>query len=274
VFGKYGYGGLDVIKIRIERGSAVQEQEVLTSKLSRPVSVPELMVWDYTEPAIILGCSQRRNQTDWQDMRSKRKSALTVVCRRSGGGAVLAGPWMMSATLILPAAHALRQLSLPAGFELFGRAWSKALAKVGIDNTLARSDRFAAFNQRAKAAALDWICFAGLSHGELLDADGRKLVGMAQIRQRRCSALVSGLFLQAPPWGVLLSANPQAGSQNALLKSNRVLQQLVGSVEGWGSGLESELLIKFLLESLNREIDLLCNAVVNPGYALKPNAIC
>jgi lipoate---protein ligase len=263
-----------MIRLSIERGSAAQEQEVLASKLSRPVPVPELMVWSYTEPAIILGCSQKRYQTDWQDMRSKRKSSLTVVCRRSGGGAVLAGPWMLSATIFVPAAHPLSQLSLPASFELFGRAWSRALAKVGIDNALANSDGVATFNQRAKAAALDWICFAGLSHGELLDADGRKLVGMAQIRQRQCAALVSGLFLQAPPWGALLSANPQAGSQNALMKSNLKLHQLVGAVEARSSGVESELLTKFLLESLSIEIDSLCNVVVNPVYDLKPNAIC
>lgn len=236
---------------------------MLASKLASPAIEPELMVWDYTEPAIILGCSQRRHQPQWQALQRKRDSALSVVCRRAGGGVVLAGPWMLSATLFVPVSHVLSCLSLPASFELFGRAWSKTLMQGGIDSELAQREDFAAFNQRAKRAGLDWICFAGLSHGELLDTDGRKLMGLAQIRKKQGLAVVSGLLLQTPPWYGLLSGHPQEAEEVTLQASNTVLQQLMGSVAVTGGLVERESLGRLLQEILNAEINLLSGSVLH-----------
>ena len=42
-----------------------------------------------------------------------------------------------------------------------------------------------------------------MSHGELVSADGRKLLGLAQIRKRNGVALVSGLHLSPCEWSVL-----------------------------------------------------------------------
>ncbi|MFZ3220852.1 MAG: ligase, partial [Rhodoferax sp.] len=46
---------------------------------------------------------------------------------------------------------------------------------------------------------------------ELVDAQGRKLVGLAQRRQRTGVLLVAGTLVSAPPWSLLCEAmgNPQ-----------------------------------------------------------------
>ncbi len=252
-----------MIKFCIEQGTAAEEQMALTGRLTNPAVEPELMLWNYSEPAIILGCSQRRQQAQWQQLQSTRRSGLDVICRRAGGGAVLAGPWMLSATLFIPVSHSLYRLSVPASFELFGRAWLATLAHsesdYAIDTELAHGDQFTPFNQRARMANVDWICFAGLSHGELLDTDGRKLVGLAQIRKKQCVALVSGLLLQPPPWQLLLNGNPQQSTEQSMQRCSTVLQQLIGSVVEKGVRIEPDSLGRLLLrcvfdEMLNNDI--------------------
>jgi hypothetical protein len=52
----------------------------------------------------------------------------------------------------------------------------------------------------ARSAGMDWACFAGLSHGELIDGQGRKLLGTCQWRGRWGVVLSGGLLLGSTPW--------------------------------------------------------------------------
>ena len=53
--------------------------------------------------------------------------------------------------------------------------------------------------------ALGWACFGGLSPWEVV-ADGRKIVGLAQLRRRTGVLLTSGTLLARPDWAALCAA--------------------------------------------------------------------
>ena len=74
-------------------------------------------------------------------------------------------------------------------FLWLGEAWSLALAEVGVPSTV----------HEGGLCTTPWsrlVCFGGLGTGEVVDPDGRKLVGIAQRRTRagarfQCMALGS-----------------------------------------------------------------------------------
>ena len=55
------------------------------------------------------------------------------------------------------------------------------------------------------APNLQWICFAGASHGELFDNKGRKLLGLAQVRKRHGIAVMMGMYDKPIDWPMLFS---------------------------------------------------------------------
>jgi len=48
--------------------------------------------------------------------------------------------------------------------------------------------------------AVRWACFASLSYGELVGPANRKIVGLAQVRRRKGTAICAGLLLGQPDW--------------------------------------------------------------------------
>lgn len=200
---------MSVMEVKFFSGSAAEEQEALIACLDAEPSGAELWLWQYDSPSIILGCSQRRQLESWQQAVVDKGYNVDVMARRAGGGVVLAGTNMLSASLILP--HGKKDIGLVTSFEWFGRAWQLALNAQGIKSRLAAPDDFTHFKALA-AERIGWICFAGLSHGELLDADGKKLVGLAQIRKRHATAIVSGVITGPQDWGMVIDLYPELSS--------------------------------------------------------------
>ena len=101
-------------------GDAGAEQQRLRELLDAGVTVPQLMTWHYDSPAVVLGRSQRPS-VDQRESALRERVAL--VSRSSGGGAVMAGPWMLSLTMLLPSSHEIARASLPAGrsWDVFAR---------------------------------------------------------------------------------------------------------------------------------------------------------
>jgi len=56
------------------------------------------------------------------------------------------------------------------------------------------------------AGAVAWACFGGLSPWELVNAEGRKLVGLAQRRCQTGVLLVAGTLVGATDWFLLCDA--------------------------------------------------------------------
>ena len=176
---------------------AKAEQQWIDQHLAAGFAHPALALIDYRQPAVIYG----RRGGDCSTSRA-RAAALDydVQQRRSGGGAVLAGPWMLGVNLLLPDEHPLAQLSHVEVFRWFGRCWRQALAEFDIHLDLAAPDDFKRHQALQDEHGLDWVCFAGISHGELLDDAGRKVLGLAQYRGSWGALLSAGLLIGQTPW--------------------------------------------------------------------------
>ena len=156
--------------------------------LAEPVRQPVLRCWRHPRAGVILGASQHKL------LPALAPQGIELVARRAGGGAVLAGPWMLSASVLLPPGHALARGGITRGYEWIGTHFAAVLQALGVPAQPAPHKR--------DAGALAWACFAGVSPWEVL-LDGRKIVGLAQRRSRTGVLVAAGLLLDAPDWPLL-----------------------------------------------------------------------
>lgn len=180
---------------RLQSGQA--EQIWIEQQLAAGLKAPAMAVINYRRPCLIYGRRGGDNAA------ANGRAALLYYAttqRRSGGGAVLAGPWMLGLNLLLPADHPCAALSHVQAFNWFGRVWQQALADLGIACHLANAEQFQQHQSLVQQHRLDWVCFAGISHGELLDTEGRKVLGLAQYRGRWGTLLSAGLLTATTPW--------------------------------------------------------------------------
>ena len=146
----------------------------------------ERAVWvcEPTGPALVLGSTQRDEVVDQV---ACRRAGIDVVRRRSGGGAVLVDPDGLWVDVLVPATDPLSDDDVARAFLWLGEAWSAALGEVGVPSTV----------HQGGLCTTPWsrlVCFGGLGTGEVVDREGRKLVGLAQRRTRagarfQCMAL-------------------------------------------------------------------------------------
>ncbi len=185
-------------RVRISRLQSGQAEQLwIDQQLASGLTAPTLAVINYRQPCLIYGRRGGNNET------TQARAALlnyAVTQRRSGGGVVLAGPWMLGFNLLLPAEHPRASVSHVQAFNWFGCAWQQALADHGIGTHLAVSAEFQQHQELVQQHSLDWVCFAGISHGELLDTEGRKVLGLAQYRGRWGTLLSAGLLTANTPW--------------------------------------------------------------------------
>lgn len=137
-----------------------------------------------TAPAVVLGSTQPVNVVD-PDRAARR--GVTVARRRSGGGAVLVTPddpvWI---DVWLPAAHPLWCRDVGRAFDWLGDVWVTALGQCGTTGLTAHRDGYVSCTRWSSL-----VCFGGVGTGEVVTADGRKVVGLAQ-RRNRHGALFHG----------------------------------------------------------------------------------
>lgn len=235
----------------IIQGSMLDEQRAITGLLNDGVEKPQLLLWQYDKAAVIMGCSQRPD--DGQLQRAER-AGLAIMRRGSGGGAVLAGPWMLSATLIIPPDHPVGKLDLIQLFGWFEQVWTKALIDCGVSCKGVDKSLIDRSKQVSKDAGVQWACYASLSHGEVVSPDGRKLVGLAQIRKRKGIALVSGLHLQSCDWRALCQVVVDDVDQAPVLESlNSDAEQLSGVA---ATKLLPEIIARFIA-ALPKDVEVL-----------------
>jgi len=161
--------------------------------LLSPVAEPCVRVWNCLRPAVVLGRAQPPNEY----MALRAKADGIELCRRAtGGGAVLAGPWLLSTSVILPPDHPLVLPRIPESFRWFGQAHADWLAAVGIDARCVTSAEVRADH------SLSWACFGNLSHWEV-EANGGKILGLSQWRTRNGVLLSSAVLVDPSPWTLL-----------------------------------------------------------------------
>ena len=179
--------------IAVHDASVQQEIDWIDLLLREPVMQPAVRVWDYAAPEVVLGCSGEADRA----MQERASAAgMRLSKRPTGGGAVLAGPWLLGASAVLPAQHPFAVTGLAQSYRWFGLAHAAWLQSIGI------AARAVGAAQAPRAPALSWACFASLSHWEV-EAGGGKIVGLAQCRRRNGTVFSSAVLVGAPPWELL-----------------------------------------------------------------------
>lgn len=181
----------------------------LAVAFARPVAVPVVSVWAHTAPAVVLGRSQHLTPAIAQ---RAAMTGIQVCSSPSGGGAVLTGPWMLCATVLLPPCHPLVVASLAESYRWFGLAHADWLRRHGVE-AVATPVPLAAHGGDEE---LGWACFASVSHWEVTARSG-KIVGLAQARRRNGVLLMSAVLLQPPPWALLCNVMNKPPSHAAML---------------------------------------------------------
>lgn len=130
-----------------------------------------------TAPAVVLGSAQSLSVVDGPRL---ERAGLSVARRRSGGGAVLVTPddpvWI---DVWVPRGDPLWLEDVARAFDWIGDTWAQALEHLGLAGV--------SVHRGGLAACTPWsslVCFGGVGTGEVLGADGRKVVGVSQRRTR------------------------------------------------------------------------------------------
>jgi lipoate-protein ligase A len=192
---------------------AREEQAWIARQLREPVRSPQLRFSLYARPAVVLGASQR---VDEALLRRATAHGAQLCRRESGGGAVLAGPWMLGVTAVLPAAHPGAIWGIVGAYRWFGRAHARALAAIGVRCGCAAPSRC----RRADPSS-SWACFGQVSPWEVV-VGRRKIAGLCQVRRRGGIVLSSGILIGTPPWNKLCEIM-QASPRQARMLSRRTV---------------------------------------------------
>jgi len=167
--------------------TASEEQQWNEEQLARPVTHADHRVWLYSDAAIVLGRSQAGRYKAIPTL-----SRVAPVTRGSGGGAVFTGPWMMSASVVLPHGHHLISPGIVQTYRWLGAAHVRALRRLGIRSATVHPDDLPVSGE---APGSDWACFGTLAPWEVVGRGQRKIVGLAQVRRRTGVLLVAGTLV-------------------------------------------------------------------------------
>lgn len=150
-------------------------------------------------PGLVLGRSAGPEPVDWA---ACARAGVGVHRRASGGGPVLWDADLVAFDIVLPAGHALLSSDVVASYRWLGEALAEALGALGIDARAVLTDdaRALAADRRDTPAAA--ACYGNLSPFEVV-SDGRKLVGLAQVRRRVGALFQVGIPLR--PAGAALA---------------------------------------------------------------------
>jgi lipoate-protein ligase A len=146
----------------------------------RVVDRPEqraVAVCRVSSSAVVLGSTQSERVVDGARAAA---AGVSVVNRRSGGGAVLVAPgdpvWV---DVYLPRRDPLWRQEVDRAFDWLGDAWVEALGRSGLTGLRAHREGY-----RPCTRWSSLVCFGGVGTGEVVTDDGRKVVGLAQRRTR------------------------------------------------------------------------------------------
>lgn len=116
---------------------------------------------------------------------------------------MLAGPWLVGASLALPPRHPWLGGGLLESYRKMAQVHVSALEAFGIAAHALAPAELTRTRAPGPTSAPAWACFGSLSPWELVDDAGRKLVGLAQTRRQTGSLLVAGTLTGPTNWPLL-----------------------------------------------------------------------
>jgi lipoate-protein ligase A len=155
---------------------------------------PVMRWYQVDRPALLLGSSQ---QPQVADRAACAAAGVLIHRRRSGGGAVLANATLLMLDLALPAIDPLYNHDVTESYRWLGEVWAAALRTLGLPARVL-SIAEARADTQARDPLLAEVCFGGLSPYEVV-LEGRKLVGLAQMRRRAGALFQAGVYLRWRP---------------------------------------------------------------------------
>jgi lipoate-protein ligase A len=170
----------------------------LSDTLARRARVPTVWAHSTDQPTLILGAGQRDSAVDLEAARAR---GISVVRRQAGGTSVFAGPGVLGVDVALPMSHPLAIPDVVEAYRWIGDVWMDAMRKLGV---AARTVSVEEARARASAddprleAAIRMACFGSVSPYEVI-SDGRKLVGLAQVRRREAVLWQCGVHVHFDP---------------------------------------------------------------------------
>jgi lipoate-protein ligase A len=192
-------------------------------------------------PALVLGSAQSESLADREEC---TRLGLSVVRRRSGGGAILVAPGaQLWVDAYLPTGDPLLARDLSQSFAWFGHAWAdaiSALSKGAADTPSVVAPGRAGPRDRLSRL----LCFAATGPGEVT-LGGRKVVGISQRRDRKGAWFHSMALLRPAPTELvdclLLRPEEKEAALSCLLSASATLGEVLSPPPG-----EEELLAHLL----------------------------
>jgi lipoate-protein ligase A len=190
-----------------------------------PVKAPAFRTWIYQRPAIVLGCAQRSLRTT---IEKRTAGTIDIIDRDSGGGAVLAGPWLVSVSVALPHRHPLLGKNLGDSYRGLAQLHLSAIKNFGVAARAWFPSELIMVSALGDPA-LDWACFGRLSPWEVISTGGQKLVGLAQKRNQNGVLLVGGTLIKCVNWKLLCDAMACRDHLNALTRRTISVEEILGA---------------------------------------------
>jgi len=158
-------------------------------------STPPTVGWSQAQPrALVLG---RAAGEPPADLDACARLGIDVVRRRSGGGPVLWDGNLLGLDVWLPRGHPLAPDDVVETYRWLGEALAAGLSEIGAAARVVGIDE--AHTGFAASGVADAVagraCFGGLSPYEVV-VDGRKVVGLAQVRRPNGALLQAGIALR------------------------------------------------------------------------------
>ena len=194
-------------------------------------------------PSVVLGSTQP--DTDVDRTRAEQVG-LSVIRRRSGGGAVLVAPgdpvWIDA---WVPRGDRLWDDDVAHAFDWLGATWVRALGSLGFAGLAAHRGGYAACTRWSSL-----ICFGGVGTGEVVAGDGRKVVGIAQRRTRAGAWFHSACVLRWAPDPLLDVLDLPDAERDAARTGLAAVAGGILDLPGPGTTLDGDAVVAAFLRSL------------------------
>ncbi|HEX6508658.1 MAG TPA: hypothetical protein VF221_13600 [Chloroflexota bacterium] len=165
----------------------------LSDTLARVSITPTIWWHSADEPTLILGGAQQSSEID---LEACAAVGVHVVQRQAGGTAVYASPDVLGLDVALPPGHELIKPDVVESYRWLGDVWATTLRSLRVDAHVVGIEeaRRAPPVAAEVLSALKMACFGTLSPFEVT-AEGRKIVGLAQVRRRGAELLQNAIHL-------------------------------------------------------------------------------